>query len=349
MHPDGLVAAFPIPGADHWRLVVGLGAKASMAEPVVADLVALFSLRCGEAESVITGTGWFSVFHIGQRLASAYRVGNVFLAGDAAHIHSPFGGQGMNTGIQDAHNLAWKLSMVISGQAKPELLDTYQLERRPVARHVLRMTSLANRLVTTRSRVLRWWRDSALLPLASTRPLRRRIALQLSELDIGYRRSPLSRRSSRIWLPRRGPRVGDRAPGALGISSAAEQSEHVGEFGCTGFTLLGFCRTDERRSDVAGISALLVAFGQRWPTILRTCIITTSAAGNVLELPHLPDTRGALHRRYRATSGRLVLIRPDGYIAALAPANDAGTVEDFLTTWLRPGETSAALRRAVRS
>ncbi len=87
---------------------------------------------------------WSSMFRISMRLAAQYRRGRVFLAGDAAHIHPPTGGQGMNTGIQDAYNLAWKLALVIGGAASEKLLDGYEAERRPVGADVVARTRAAN-------------------------------------------------------------------------------------------------------------------------------------------------------------------------------------------------------------
>ncbi len=94
-----------------------------------------------EAGGSIRTVEWTSSFRIQRRLADTYRRGRVLLAGDAAHIHSPLGGQGMNTGIGDAENLAWKLALVINGRADDSLLDTYEAERRPIAKDVLESTS----------------------------------------------------------------------------------------------------------------------------------------------------------------------------------------------------------------
>ena len=102
-----------------------------------------------------------SNFHIHRRLAASYRQNRVFLAGDAAHVHSPFGGQGANTGIQDAFNLAWKLALVIHGKANETLLDTYQEERRPVARQVLEETHQLTSIFYQRNLLMRTMRDLA--------------------------------------------------------------------------------------------------------------------------------------------------------------------------------------------
>ncbi|MCZ9342015.1 FAD-dependent monooxygenase, partial [Streptomyces sp. TRM76130] len=93
---------------------------------------------------------WLSRFHSDERQAPAYRAGRVFLAGDAAHVHSPAGGQGMNTGLQDAANLSWKLAAVLRGHAPDALLDSYQAERHPVGRAVLRSSGGILRLATAR-------------------------------------------------------------------------------------------------------------------------------------------------------------------------------------------------------
>ncbi|MGH9212432.1 MAG: FAD-dependent monooxygenase [Acidimicrobiales bacterium] len=104
---------------------------------ILAEVARLLGERTGCDPSLIRGTEWVTSFRIHRRLAEMYRQGRILLAGDAAHVHSPFGGQGMNTGIGDARNLAWKLAMVLHGTAEPELLDSNEAERRPVAAKAL--------------------------------------------------------------------------------------------------------------------------------------------------------------------------------------------------------------------
>ncbi|MFJ4579510.1 FAD-dependent monooxygenase [Streptomyces echinatus] len=128
---------------------------------------------------------WMSRFHSDERQAPAYRVGRVFLAGDAAHVHTPAGGQGMNTGLQDAANLSWKLAAVVGGHADPGLLDTYQAERHPVGRAVLRSSGGIVRLAMAK----RPWTLAARAALTSfldaVGPARRKVAGQVTGL--GYR------------------------------------------------------------------------------------------------------------------------------------------------------------------
>ncbi|MFD0820623.1 FAD-dependent monooxygenase, partial [Micromonospora zhanjiangensis] len=132
---------------------------------------------------------WLSRFHSDERQVPTYRVGRVFLAGDAAHVHSPAGGQGMNTGIQDAVNLGWKLAATVHGWAPAGLLDSYQSERHPVGRAVVRGSGAIVRLALTRSRMRMAVRDVA--GLAARRgPIADRIAGMLSGVGIAYPAGP---------------------------------------------------------------------------------------------------------------------------------------------------------------
>ena len=134
---------------------------------------------------------WTSFFKIHRRIVAKMRVGCVFLAGDAAHIHSPVGGQGMNTGIQDAYNLAWKLALHIKGNVGQDFLESYHAERHPVAVGVLLGTNLAMKIILIRTRILRKLRD-IVAPLILNFPyLPRRLQTLISETAIQYRTSPI--------------------------------------------------------------------------------------------------------------------------------------------------------------
>ncbi|MER6223286.1 FAD-dependent monooxygenase [Streptomyces sp900105755] len=127
---------------------------------------------------------WMSRFHSDERQVPSYRVGRVFLAGDAAHVHTPAGGQGMNTGLQDAANLSWKLAAVLHGHADPGLLDTYQSERHPVGRTVLRSSGALIRLAMAKGPMLPV-RSGLIRAFGLVGPVRRRILAQIT--GIGYR------------------------------------------------------------------------------------------------------------------------------------------------------------------
>ena len=131
---------------------------------------------------------WRTRFLSERRQARSYRVGRVLLAGDAAHVHSPIGGQGMNTGIQDALNLGWKLAATVQGWGPPDLLDSYQRERHPVGELVLRMTDGAYRMVLSGSRLGVAWRRLLIRALLTVPPARRRVTGLLTGIGLHYER-----------------------------------------------------------------------------------------------------------------------------------------------------------------
>jgi hypothetical protein len=147
---------------------------------------------------------WTSRFLSERRQAARYRDGRVFLAGDAAHVHSPLGGQGMNTGIQDAMNLGWKLAAAIRGTAAPWLLDSYQAERHPVGEQVLRLTDTFNQLVLGRSRVRNALQAMAIRGILSFRRSRVMMGARISGVGIRY---PKRTRADHAWVGRRMPDV----------------------------------------------------------------------------------------------------------------------------------------------
>ncbi|GAB5900426.1 FAD-dependent monooxygenase [Mycolicibacterium mageritense] len=204
---DKLLAAFPLPGIDLWRLMApappGMPGDASP-DDIVGHLGAALAAEAGGA---VRSTVWTSTFRIQRRLADSYRRGRVLLAGDAAHIHSPLGGQGMNTGIGDAENLAFKLALVVSGHADERVLDTYEAERRPIAKDVLQTTSGLTQIVVGQNRVARAVRDHIAIPLLNRRLIQRRITEKGSQLEVSYRSGPWG---GRRWAP--GIQPGDRIP-----------------------------------------------------------------------------------------------------------------------------------------
>src|SRR6266581_6138958 len=163
---------------------------------------------------------WISLYNSHHRAVSAFRKGRCFLAGDAAHIHSPVGAQGMNTGLQDAYNLAWKLALVAQGKAKEPLLDTYNDERLPVAHNLVRTTDRAFNIFTSQNPLAKGFRVNvvpvvmqAVLPFAQKQKFVRQLAFKtISEIGIHYRESNLSREDPQSQFPRHAPKPGDRVP-----------------------------------------------------------------------------------------------------------------------------------------
>jgi FAD binding domain len=141
-----------------------------------------------------------------RRLADTYRQGRILLAGDAAHAHAPFGGQGMLTGVGDAENLGWKLALVVRGSATEPLIDTYETERRPLATEVLRGTTTVTRINIASNPVGRFVRDRIVVPLVGLPPIQRWTTYTASQLWVSYRKGPLGGRGRK---PRPGDRIAD--------------------------------------------------------------------------------------------------------------------------------------------
>ena len=134
---------------------------------------------------------WTSGFWVHENMIANYRHTNIFFAVDAAHIHSPAGGQGMNTGIQDAYNFAWKLALVVKGKAQETLLDTYQAERYPIGKIILQRTTFLTNIITTQNYFLRHVRNFIIFYISKLPFLQKKIVNTLSQLNIAYADSPL--------------------------------------------------------------------------------------------------------------------------------------------------------------
>jgi 2-polyprenyl-6-methoxyphenol hydroxylase-like FAD-dependent oxidoreductase len=192
----GLLLFFPLGRPASWRLLAmhpTLQGRREPARPSLAELQALADLFTG-GRLRLRDPVWMTWFRLAHRHAARYRAGRVFLAGDAAHVHSPAGARGMNTGIQDAWNLGWKLALVARGLATEALLDSYDAERRPVGGFVVRFTDRAFAVATSTNRILRAARTQ-LVPRVLPVALRLDSALAygfrtVSQLGITYRHSP---------------------------------------------------------------------------------------------------------------------------------------------------------------
>ena len=178
--------AFVAPFGDGWyRVFAWNGDDQPDSAPVDLEAVRDAMRRTLGTDYGMHDPRWLSRFHSDERQAPHYRVGRVFLAGDAAHCHSPAGGMGMNTGIQDAANLGWKLALAVHG-AGDRILDTYEAERHPVGRLVLRTSGAIVRAAIVRSAAQRAMRSAAARTALSVPAVRRRAALTVSGIGIGY-------------------------------------------------------------------------------------------------------------------------------------------------------------------
>ncbi len=218
---EGMLFFFPLGSPASWRMLGmrppgdATEAERERPEPSLADVQGIADAFIG-GRLRLRNPVWLTYFRLHHRHAASYRSGRVFLAGDAAHVHSPAGAQGMNTGIQEAWNLGWKLALVAKGIADEALLDSYEAERRPIGRFVLCFTDRAASIATSRSSILRLLRTQIAPRLAPVLLRFSRVRAcgfrTLSQLGIHYRHSPAVQEGEPAL--RRGPRAGDRLPDA---------------------------------------------------------------------------------------------------------------------------------------
>lgn len=298
----GILFLFPSPDVAPWRLLVAGRAESGSDEPDLPTLQAAADRFTG-GTLTLRDLAWSSTVRLRRGQAVRYRQGRVLLAGDAAHLNSPAGAQGMNTGIQDACNLGWKLAMVTAGVAADGLLSTYQPERWPVARRVRQLTDLAFLLESGSALPLRWLREYGAplaLPLVDGRTAPGWAFRLLGGLMIRYRGSPaVVEAPAAPRRARRALRAGDRMPDAVVVADGRE---------CWLFELL---RTP-------GFHALLCGptggFGDRTGELERLDVpLSVHRLARVAGPGVVADLSGELIRRL-GHGPAVYLIRPDGYI-----------------------------------
>jgi hypothetical protein len=268
---------------------------------------------------------WFSTYRIYHRAAERFRAGRCFLLGDAAHIHSPMGAQGMNTGLQDAYNLAWKLALVVQERAVPALLDSYEQERIPVARRLLETTDRAFQLAVSDGWIARALRTRVIARIAALAMriarVRRFVFRTVSQTGIRYRKSALSQ--SLGGLPNGAPAPGDRFPWLkLAFASSGPAEDLYAKLDDTRFNLLVVGQ--------ALPSGALDAFGD----LLRVHEIPANAANEAaLAGASIPATC-------------FYLLRPDGHVGLCGARFDATAVKRYAAATLHLTNPSGVTRAA---
>ena len=357
LHEDGPVAFFPLAGERRYRQLVFLTQGADL-EPTLESFQRVARERAC-ADIVVSDPVWMVGFKIHARLASKLRVGRVFLAGDAAHIHSPAGGQGMNMGIQDAVNLAWKLALVHRGVGNGALLDSYEVERRPVHEATLHATDAATRrgrvIASLTSPVAKELRNRVLGLAGSLGLVQTGLARAVSMLEVGYGPSAIigQQRGSMLagglaadrtteapcladWLhfgdgPEPGHRAFDVAITRSNLEAAPERLFEL--FASAKHTLLlfdGAATTDEGYRTLSRIAEATKA--RCGGEVVVVVVLPRGDEPAALDWsgPILFDEDGAIHRRYGARSECLYVIRPDGRVGYRCQPADARAL---LTYW----------------
>jgi hypothetical protein len=308
---SGFHLFFPMRGTDHWRVVGILPAPLRDKEDADFAAVAPSVTQQSSAAINLKACSWFSTYRIHHRSAARFRDRRCFLLGDAAHIHSPMGAQGMNTGLQDAYNLGWKLALVVNGHANETLLDSYEQERMPIAQKLLATTDRGFRLVVSDNWLSGLLRTKILARvMAATMSLKRLQAFAfraVSQIGIHYRDSALSRS---LGLPDDAPQAGERFPWLHLKLQGKEAIEDI-------FQVIEDVRFN------------LIVIGQTAPAmpnlgdLLRAHAVASDPANDVeLARVHIPQPC-------------FYLLRPDGHIGLCGVSLDTSVVARYLSECLR--------------
>lgn len=312
----GFAGFFPLPEADSFRVVASLPDELENEENPTLDAV-LPSLKSITKKDIqVERINWFTTYKLHHRMATQFNQGNCFLVGDAAHIHSPVGGQGMNTGLQDAYNLAWKMAAVIKGQIAPVILNSYAEERMPVAKELLNTTDRIFNIVTSRTwfgNLMKRYVVPRVLKFGWEKENLRNFFFKLtSQTGISYRDSKLSLSLGRPTEIK----AGDRLP-YLEIFDEKKKTRTDLHCWCTkpGFTLLTFGQVQE--------SFLF--------TIAKWLTQDYNGAVNFFHLPYSLSNQQVFDTLQIAEGTRkAIIVRPDMHIGYLNDLIEISMMNNYL-------------------
>ena len=310
-HNGGTVAMFPF-GREVWRIFSMRGEDSPQGdEPATLEEMQHCVDRYGPHGLRIHDPSWLSIFRINERLAAQYRAGRCFIAGDAAHIHSPAGGQGMNTGIQDAVNLGWKLAYALRGVGNNEvLLDSYEAERRPIARSVIAAAAQKQHLSFGASKLTSMVRNMAVSIFGNIPAVHRKLQVELSETEFVYRDGPLVALGGSKGSTKR-TEVGTRAREVAFVDATTGKPASLWPYLS------------------AGPHSLLIFEDEGRPVSVNGAALGAGDRLQVLHVNSRTDPTGKVRTRYRLSGPGWVLVRPDQVVAARGVGSDFGALQAY--------------------
>ena len=322
----GFLALFPM-GQRRFRMIVSnpISKPAKGTEPALGELQELYDQR-SHIPARFHDMTWSSWFRINSRMIHHLSTGRIFLGGDSAHIHSPAGAQGMNTGMQDMINLGWKLAMVVKGQAKPEILETYSADRTPVIKDVLTKTEGLTQAIGSESTVFRSVFNHLAPWIVGIEAVQYDSTEHMSQLSLNYRASRLSASDGHAGTLRAGDRMRDLQVMAANDERSTEQQaqEPSTVFGlldpCT-FTLLYSNFTEHGKTHSELRSAL-----KSWDHLMR-----------VYQIAPQNEDRASFDDLF-GKSPSILLVRPDGYIGFTGTDKSIHALAEYCDKWLMPKE-----------
>jgi 2-polyprenyl-6-methoxyphenol hydroxylase-like FAD-dependent oxidoreductase len=329
----GFVAVFGMPGTHRFRIfgnvVVGPeGPSAEYSEPTHEDFQALLDDRLPVPAKVIR-EHWVSRYRLHRRAVPHYRDGRIFLVGDAAHVHSPAGAQGMNTGIQDGYNLAWKLALAIRGLADESILDSYHAERHPIGERLLVTTDRFFSMISGQGTAAKFVR-TYVAPQIITRVLGRRsfrtwFIGMLAQLRTSYPNSPLNREQGSDW--KSAPAPGDRARQVDVLVDGTARPLHTLMHG-THHTVLLFTGIDNKARPAVELGRIAERIEAAYPGLVRAHVVSTE---RFVDHPAaVGDPNRAAHNQYGIDRAAAFVVRPDLHIGYRgAPVDEDAVLADL--------------------
>ncbi|MDX1901813.1 MAG: FAD-dependent monooxygenase [Gammaproteobacteria bacterium] len=273
---------------------------------------------------IVEKVSWISPFWIHSKIVNQMREQSIFLVGDAAHTHSPVGGQGMNSGLQDAFNLAWKLALIIQNKAKPALLDSFPLERHSIVSHVVKETEYLTKMMlfdkSFFTKLRKFCKNAAKPKIAHS------LSMELAQLNIQYNESPIIDYHEKP--PTGAPKQGERALDVK-ISNTARLFHY---FQNTKHQILLFTGIHCTEKNLKKLEQLQQWLDENYADEINTYLITTEEASQANNI--ISDKNNIIHTRYHLKTSAIYIIRPDNYIAYFSKKPNEDTLKAFLNEYL---------------
>lgn len=318
--PHTVLAAFPL-GRNRYRLAANLNLDYPRKIFTEREVIEIVQERA-HGKYYVTDVTWISPFWIHGKVSEQLRKGPIFLAGDAGHIHSPAGGQGMNTGIQDALNLAWKLALVIKEKAKLSLLESYQDERYPIIKQAVNQNDYFTKLAISGENFLtKLQKFSQELSHANHEVLEKNLGNQLTQLDIQYKDSPIINYETQSNLT--GQRAPDVNVGPTTLYHYLDNTKH---------NILLFTGSNPIEETLEKINQLQKSLANQYPELIKTYVVSKDQLSFACDT--ILDTDLIIHAAYRINKPAIYIIRPDTYIGYCSEDFAIEAIEKFLRTYL---------------
>jgi 2-polyprenyl-6-methoxyphenol hydroxylase-like FAD-dependent oxidoreductase len=313
---NGFAGFFPMPEENRYRIVGNLPDEFDNKEELELEEVLPYLDFITHKQIKIVNNNWFTIYRLHHRMADKFSDGRCFLVGDAAHIHSPVGGQGMNTGLQDAYNLAWKLAGVINKQFKGKILDSYAIERIPVAKELLSTTDKIFNLIISRNWFAglfkKWIAPQILKYVWNKKGIRERFFKRVSQISISYRDSSINLHLSQSTKIK----AGDRLPYLIVFDEKKQEETDLHEW-CSkpGFTFIVLGKLTD-----LDLFTLAKWITQNYPAILNFFYLPQSTKNQ-----QIFDTF-----EVKGNQKKALIVRPDIHIGFINDAIDMALMDNYL-------------------